>query len=248
MKTLTQILKIVVLFFSIICYSQSEIKGKITYKYRIEKDIFDSKNKSENIKRIFNGYSRNLNDNKEKISFVLLFQETSSIYRLTNRLSSDMDKGLNFSVLLTGGNEEIYINKKNNVKLKKVEIFGQLFLVEIKENNNWILTQQSKMIGKYKCYKAVLNKKIKDFYNKEKNILVEAWFTSEIPVSLGPKGFGNLPGLILELHQGGIIFYADKIVLNPNGQIIIKEPKKGKKISEKEFSELFRKIDKRKRN
>ena len=45
----------------------------------------------------------------------------------------------------------------------------------------------------------------------------EAWFTEEIPTSVGPWKFFGLPGLILEVKdsQNRVYFYAQKIEIPP---------------------------------
>ena len=142
----------------------------------------------------------------------------------------------------------MYTNIKDTIRRKRITTFGETFLIDNNFKNSWKLTQESKKIGKYTCYKALLEKKFTDFYNRQKKMLIEAWYTPEIPVNFGPKGYGNLPGLILELDQGGIVYYAQQIELNKGKNIAINLPKKGKIISEEEFSNMFRKTDKKRKN
>lgn len=70
---------------------------------------------------------------------------------------------------------------------------------------------------------------------KEKTIT--AWYTPEIPVNQGPDEYWGLPGLILEVNDGRTTILCSKIVLNPKEQVTIKEPTKGKEVSQKEFNE-----------
>jgi len=71
-----------------------------------------------------------------------------------------------------------------------------------------------------------------------------AWYTPEIPVGHGPELYGNLPGLILELHEDKMHYVCNKIVLNPSEKIKIVAPKKGKKINQKDFDALMDKKQK----
>jgi GLPGLI family protein len=66
---------------------------------------------------------------------------------------------------------------------------------------------------------------------------VVAWYCPKIPVSFGPKGYGDLPGLILELEEKNITFGAKKITLNPTN-IIIEKPSKYKIVSEIEYEKM----------
>lgn len=240
-------LKKISVFFLVIpfiIFSQEKISGKIIYKYRIPKQVFDIKEKKESVKAVFNTYNKYIENSKSKISYELIFNNNNSYYKLIKILSIDKENDLEFAILFTGGKEEVYIDKNKNLKIKKIDVFGDFFFVKNTFKENWKLTQETKMISNYTCYKAILEKKIKLQDNKEKTFLIEAWFTPQVPVNFGPKGYGGLPGLILELHQGGIIYYAKKIELKKNKTVTIDMPIKGKVISEKEFSNMFRKFDK----
>ena len=67
---------------------------------------------------------------------------------------------------------------------------GKEFLVKQPLNDfKWKIVMEQKMIKGYPCMKA----------QKEDSLyVVEAWFSSQIPVSSGPKGLYGLPGMILE--------------------------------------------------
>jgi GLPGLI family protein len=69
--------------------------------------------------------------------------------------------------------------------------------------------------------------------NKRKRVFV--WYTPEIPLPYGPSLYNGLPGLVLEVHWGKIVFKTTKIIVNPTQEIKILKPKKGIKINEKEY-------------
>ena len=71
---------------------------------------------------------------------------------------------------------------------------------------------------------------------KEK--IITAWYAPEIPVSQGPGNYWGLPGLILEVNDGRTAILCTKIVLNPAEKTVIKEPSKGKKVSQKEYDKI----------
>jgi GLPGLI family protein len=125
---------------------------------------------------------------------------------------------------------------KEKVKLKKIDFLGDNFIIENKTKHEWKLTQEQKEIGDFVCFKAIL------LNNKKLDII--AWYSPKIPVNFGPKGYGNLPGLILELSIGPIVYYASKIDLNPFDMIKINKPTNGKKMSEEEFENMLKKFDK----
>ena len=66
---------------------------------------------------------------------------------------------------------------------------------------------------------------------------IVAWFTTDIPVSVGPEVQGQLPGLILSLetNNGRSVYTA--VEISPKADIAaIKEPTKGKKVTPDEFA------------
>ncbi len=101
-----------------------------------------------------------------------------------------------------------------------------------KNDKKWKITQETKKIGKYLCFKAI------DIESTNTKMKPVVWFTPELPVPFGPLDFNGLPGLVIRVEMaGGRTLSASKIELNPKGKIIIKKPTEGEKISEKKFRE-----------
>jgi GLPGLI family protein len=228
-------IRIIIFLFTITLNSQNN-SGKIIYQYHIIENPFENKGKDNITKKIFDDYYKNLIVYSDKIKYILVFNATKSIYNLENNLALDKDKGYATATLITGGIEEIYMDLKEKVKLKKIDFLGDNFIIENKTKHEWKLTQEQKEIGDFVCFKAIL------LNNKKLDII--AWYSPKIPVNFGPKGYGNLPGLILELSIGPIVYYASKIDLNPFDMIKINKPTNGKKMSEEEFENMLKKFDK----
>jgi GLPGLI family protein len=70
--------------------------------------------------------------------------------------------------------------------------------------------------------------------------VIEAWFTSEIPVSTGPGLFGGLPGLILvvSVDDGDETFSATEISLGDLEEGVITVPEDGQKVTREEYEEI----------
>ena len=100
------------------------------------------------------------------------------------------------------------------------------------------ITQKTKTIGNYLCYKAI------DINSKNTKMKPIAWFTPLIPISFGPKEYSGLPGLILEIEMFNSKIVDTKIVLNPNEEIIIEKPVKGKRITLEEYDDFINKFEK----
>ena len=74
----------------------------------------------------------------------------------------------------------------------------------------------------------------------EKEVVVEAWYTPEVPINHGPSEYWGLPGLILAVSDDVTTIICSKITLNPKDKIEIKAPKKGKKVTQAEYDEISR--------
>lgn len=131
------------------------------------------------------------------------------------------------------------INRTSYIEITENDLFKKNeFIVLDSLKLKWNLIDSTKIINNFKCFYAntILNK---NQYNTNNDVLVEAWYTPEIPVSSGPKNFNGLPGLILYLRINKTIFKAEKInfVKNDNE---INLPVKGEMISNEKYYTIFR--------
>ncbi|REH56821.1 GLPGLI family protein [Tenacibaculum gallaicum] len=187
-------------------------------------------------------------------TYTLNFDKSISTYKQNKKLSSPQAQvgGVQIQVMGSGGGTDVlYKNIKDKSYINKTEISGKRFLIKDKlENFDWKMTGETKNIGNYTCYKATKTRKetrtsmsMTDGETEEKKeeITIETvvWYTPEIPISNGPGQFWGLPGLILEVQDGKQTIACTEIVLNPSEKIEIKEPKKGKKVTQKEFDNII---------
>lgn len=187
-------------------------------------------------------------------TYILNFSKNESIYKEDVKLNAPKPQagGVNMIAFGNGGGSDIYYkNIKEKRYVNKTELMGKRFLIkDAIPDFKWELSSETKNIGKYTCYKAIFNREedqsqlsmvngeAKEIMKKV-TIVTTAWYTTEIPVGNGPKEFGGLPGLILELKEGELTIVCAEIVLNPSDKILIKEPKKGKEISEIKYKEIM---------
>lgn len=112
---------------------------------------------------------------------------------------------------------------------------------------NWKLTGESKTILGYACQQALTTRIGKHFEMNMDNgkmtrkeipdtTNIVTWFTLAIPVPAGPDFQGQLPGLILQVESNGAVTYKAIEVSPKVDEKIIKEPKKGKKVTVDEFN------------
>jgi GLPGLI family protein len=198
--------------------------------------------------------------NKE---FTLEFTGKESNYTEVQQLAKP-SVGDGMSISFSGGgnaSNTIYKDLQKQEFIKEDEIMGKEFLiVDELPQYNWQLSQETKMIGNYTCYKATYlpeltesqkEAKAKKEEEKEagglfaqieaKDRTVTAWYTPEIPVSNGPGEYQGLPGLILEVKELNTILLVTKIEMNPEKELNIKKPSTGKEINQKDFDALAKK-------
>jgi GLPGLI family protein len=152
-----------------------------------------------------------------------------------------------------------YKNIKNNKIVQSQEFYGKRFLVKDELYAiKWTMGSETKKIGQYTCYKAKafvptseLNwynfswsdlrantaKESDDKKPDEKLTVVEAWYTTQIPVTQGPAEYWGLPGLILEVSVDNTTLLCTEIIINKNDEIDIEAPSKGKEITKKDYTQ-----------
>ncbi len=186
----------------------------------------------------------------EKV-YVLYFDRVASVYEEKAGLGSLNADGT--AAANTATNDKKYKNLKTKTWLEQVDFFGKDFLIsDSLEKYDWKLEGETKKIGNYNCYKAtyVVPREIKEEKvkainilgdDKEKDFVITAWYTPEIPVSQGPDKYWGLPGLILEITSGSDIILCTKITLNPKEKHEIVPLKKGEKVTRAELTTILEK-------
>jgi GLPGLI family protein len=130
--------------------------------------------------------------------------------------------------------EKMYINRETKKVTENRSIMDKLFLVNTDlKTRKWKLTGEQDTIAGYTCMQAIL---------QEDTNNVVAWFTPQIPVSVGPKDYGQLPGLILkiDIRNGKHVYRASLVDLKPLQPEAIVIPTKGKEVTDEEFKQLRR--------
>lgn len=225
------------LFSNIFISAQSNFAGIIEYQSTINGKKLDEyiKDKRDKVK------NKNVISSLDKVYFYakpitssLSFSDKKGVYIVEDKLSLDAsDLGQKILKTSSGGSKEYFFDDENKLYLIKdcetideCVVYRNAFL-------EWTLTQESKTINGYTAFKAT----------RAKNKVI-AWYTPQIPINFGPKGEYGLPGLILELEIGNIIFKASKITLNPKEKPIINFPDNTNIMSNEEFNAIVKKMTK----
>lgn len=240
------------LFFSVNGIAQ-DFQGEATYitKRNFSFKMDDSRISEQQKKMISERLKR-----FSEITHTLVFNRTESVFQQQESLEPQLPnrQGVNIRTMGNLGNGGImYVNLAQQQSTHQIELMGKYFLVEDELfRPQWKMTQESKQIGNYTCYKATYTLKVrrsafqldrrpasgKEPPMEEEDVEVVAWYTPQIPVSFGPNRLTGLPGLILELNDGRNTTLCTKVVINPEKKKEIKAPSRGKKIDQKSFEEI----------
>ena len=184
---------------------------------------------------------QNAASNPNEILFNLELNSTCSRFSIDDNQNNMDDRNLKFSSSLAGYGGVIYFFKNDSI-LRQSGLLGDKFFISSKSNKDWQITNESKKIDNYTCYKATTIYKVdnaeKVFYHP-----VVAWFCPELPYSYGPKGYGNLPGLILELQIRNSNFGVKSISKTKKIDLKLKTLKNIKILTEEEFDKKLDEID-----
>lgn len=184
--------------------------------------------------------------------FILTFSQTESNWRQAETLEgvSEQSGEGEMTINLSGnGNEILYKNLVDQKYVQEQEFMGRQFLIQDSlEPKNWKLSGETKKIGEYTAQKATFNQLVdsrrfssgmEEMEEVKDTLQVTVWFTPQIPVANGPENYFGLPGLILEVHNGGRTYSCEKIELNPTeNPVEIRIPKQGKVLSSEEFDQM----------
>jgi len=195
--------------------------------------------------------------NRLEKTYVLTFNKEASIFIEEDKLDAISGATDSWGKNFTPGDQ--YKNVKTNMQIQDQEFYGKKFLVKDKlQPIQWQMGTETKQIGNYNCFKAMaliptddLNwyafswdqlrtaeKKATSDEVAVEMTQVEAWYTPQIPVSHGPLEYWGLPGLILEVSAGNTTLLCSKIVINPEETLEIEAPRRGTKVTKKEYQAI----------
>lgn len=185
--------------------------------------------------------------------YLLNFNGYESVYKEVKELENAGQTGKIDVIGIGSGTEGgIYKDIRNRVFSESRDGFGKLFLIEdTLVNLPWKLIEETRKIGEVTCYKATaaLERKITtnvadaqgNITAKERTVKtnVTAWYAPSIAINNGPALYWGLPGLIMEVSDGRLTLLCSEIVLNDKTEAKIQKPKKGQKVSQAKFDEIY---------
>lgn len=202
------------IFLPTLTFAQAK-EGSITYEMFL--DLNNYKTNGEQHPEM-----RRLLRDVELVSFTLLYNTEGMIFT-DNRSEEKIDKmilgirpGFRYYYKKAGIDGLFSVEKTDN---------GEHQVTKMQYDTDWKLTQESKKINGFVCYKATRMPDSDSLEVIDKSFPIIAWYTLEIPLPYGPFTYGGLPGLILEIQRESDFFFKAKIMRwDDNNKIEIKFP------------------------
>ncbi|SNR47072.1 GLPGLI family protein [Maribacter sedimenticola] len=242
--SIKEFIVLLLLVFNFHSSISQELKGKITYQATLS-DY--NKLEWDNMINSLDSFTGLDKSNPIPINFHLLFDSDKALYQAEYDLETKRKMGftMNETGLAASHDRKYFTN------LQTQEHFYQSFwtkdvLVNL-DKVEWNLTNVTKMIGKYMCYKATAIIDSEQIGSLNHISPVVAWYTPEIPLPFGIQSFNGLPGLTMELtmelEKGKVTYIVTNIEISPEEKIILERPNGTKWMSEKEYISHIKKLN-----
>jgi len=250
-----------VLFILIACnahpISAQEFNGKATYISKAKMDLgtWGARLSEARKKQV----AARLKNRLEK-TYILRFNSTAATFLEEEKIDAISGATDSWGGYFSRGDQ--YKNVKESTLVQSQEFYGKRFLVKDELYRiEWVMGTATKKIGQYTCYKAkaFVPAKELNWYDfswsdlrvaadaedtkkqaEEKMVIVEAWYTPQIPVAQGPAEFWGLPGLILEVGVENTTLLCTEVIINKGKTVKIEAPEKGKEITKKNYTTTVR--------
>jgi|GEM_PF-3516602 len=219
-------------------------KAKVTYGITLH---LERNNEVYKIyEKYFPGLAARSETTASEIDFSLILNDSISFFYLEKKLYSD-NRAVSSALTHSGFHGRIKQQPNDFVTEELQEDFGKFLVSRLYQD--WVLHEDSKMIGDYLCFKATTFYTIMSPAGKVFKHDFTAWYAPQLPHKFGPSGYGNLPGLIIELQGkdftlgvSKITFYEDALKSKENEMPQLKNKRL---ITEEEFEKLAAEDEKR---
>jgi len=233
------ILSILIIIITLGVHAQTT-SGKITYS-----EVINTKPDMQKAEE--QGWAQWAEMVPESMTFKkqLVFNEKASMYVNIKEEEDPNEKNMvkRMARRYSNANNQTYINSESNAFVEQQDFMGKTFLIKGEPDKiTWKMTGDMKIIMSYPCLKATY---------KDSTETLEAWFTTEIPVAIGPEKYGQLPGMILELtsKKNKKTLTAIVIDFKEIDSSELSEPTVGKVVTREEYNKIVkRKMEEMRKN
>jgi GLPGLI family protein len=162
----------------------------------------------------------------------LVFLESQSLYKPVVADENPFDTGgggqrMSFRMVLQN---ETFLDRELEEVTHLRDFMGKKYLIKNDMKRiPWKLGEETRIIKGYNCKNAS--------FTDENQREIEAWYTEEIRLPLGPESYFGLPGLILEvlINQDEVVISSENIALRPLKKNELKEPKGGIEMTDEDY-------------
>lgn len=214
-------------FFSIVGTVFGQESLKITYDVESNFDL--SEMQHEQTRTMASMAAEVMSD----FEFQLLIDGNESIFKQSKQLVRDDINPMQYELAsgFCSGNEVWHTKKDDSIKRIALLNSNPSTVLTLDEKVQWEITNESKYIGEFKVLKATTTRKLGSYLEE-----IEAWFAPKLPYSFGPLGYNGLPGLILEMYRGKVVFKLKEI---EEKDVDIKLPKGSKEMTFEKYFEML---------
>ncbi len=194
---------LVLLFLTSFCIAQNK-NLNVTYGLVFQND--ELINKDAGVFKVHYDYAV---AHPNRFMFDLKIDSKGSSFEIKNKLSVDEKTMSDKLAFIFAKYPGIIFSFRDSI-LKQSALLGNKVFIKSELVKGWTLTNESKKIDGYLCYKAVNIDRVENGSRVFEHPII-AWYCPELPFSYGPIGYGNLPGLILQLQVRNVIYGVSKI-------------------------------------
>jgi GLPGLI family protein len=190
--------------------TKTQTSGYIEFKSKIVSQVIDTaKTKNDNVKQMMLNTVYKMKKQMPYATYELIFNDNKSVFKIKKKMSVDNTIDYKDVAGFSDADGEFFTESTKELRLRKIKAWNNYYIIR-SSFSQWELKNQEKKILGYRCFKAVSKKEL----DNGDSIEVIAWFAKDLPFNFGPKEFVGLPGLILEIEERGIKFYATKVNLS----------------------------------
>ena len=227
---------ILVFIFSNDIFSQDNTSGRITYEIVIDYNLEEFTKRIVQTRPQMKAFFDRL-PKKGKSFYDLSFNENGSFYEESLSENEPPPRHMQWILgRMSYGKppkaeiKKVFTDVKKNKKIETYEFMTRNFMVESDLTNfSWKINNKMKKVGDYVCLGAEI---------KEGDDHIIAWFTSQIPISIGPLLYRGLPGAILAIEKNEKIIILAKNIDLTNLDGVVK-PEAGKKYTKEKFGKVI---------
>lgn len=162
----------------------------------------------------------------------LFFNRDASMFK---DVVDDVEQGGRGFRFRMGAGSELYHDLQEQRKLEAIDLFGEKYLIDdALKPLPWKLRGEMKNIAGKMCQLAY-------YESVEDSTYVEAWFSPEIPLGIGPDKYRGLPGAVLsvDVNFGEQIYTAISIKEREVNEKELKAPTKGEVVTQEAYDTML---------